>query len=516
MRHPNGYWNNKDICLKVAILCKNKIEFQKFFRSAYKSAIRNKWLDEICSHMKEIKKTKNFWNDKNNCHEVTLKYNTKKELKENNITVYFKLLEKKWIEELCSHMIELQKPTGYWNDKNLCHKESLKYNTKSDFQKGSRSAYKASLRNDWIDEICSHMEIVGDRFHRIVYSYEFLDNHVYVGLTYKLSERNKSHLNINNKKSSVSLYINNTGLKPTLKILTDGYVDKSKAQILENYFVSKYKKEGWCVLNKIKTGSLGGRNIINTKEKCLIEALKYNSKYEFIKHSKKYYSSAYKNGWLTEICTHMTEIYKPVSYWNFEKCKEEAKKYNCRTNFRKYSSSAYNSALRNKWLDVVCSHMKICQKRKNFWNNKNNCYREALKYDNIKDFRTKSGSAYNSIYRNLWSDELCSHMKKHKKQNGAWNTKSICLKEALKYKYKGDFKKHSSGAYNSALRNKWLDVVCSHMVELHKPINYWILDKCVEEALKYKNKTNFKNNSSGAYRSSLRNGWLDEICFHMK
>ena len=31
--------------------------------------------------MKKDKKTKNFWNDKNNCHEVTLKYNTKKELK---------------------------------------------------------------------------------------------------------------------------------------------------------------------------------------------------------------------------------------------------------------------------------------------------------------------------------------------------------------------------------------------------------------------------------------------------
>jgi len=39
-------------------------------------------------------------------------------------------------------MRELQKPTGYWNDKKRCCEESLKYNAKSEFQNGSRSAYE--------------------------------------------------------------------------------------------------------------------------------------------------------------------------------------------------------------------------------------------------------------------------------------------------------------------------------------------------------------------------------------
>lgn len=51
------------------------------------------------------------------------------------------------------------KKRGYWT-KEKCHEEALKYETKSDFQKFSKSAYSSARKNIWIDEICSHMNIL--------------------------------------------------------------------------------------------------------------------------------------------------------------------------------------------------------------------------------------------------------------------------------------------------------------------------------------------------------------------
>ena len=34
---------------------------------------------------------------------------------------------------------------------------AVKYNSRSEFQRESRSAYQISSRNGWLDEICNHM-----------------------------------------------------------------------------------------------------------------------------------------------------------------------------------------------------------------------------------------------------------------------------------------------------------------------------------------------------------------------
>ena len=45
--HKNGYWNNKDRCIKVARSCKDKTDFIVNHQGAYKSAVRNQWIKEI-------------------------------------------------------------------------------------------------------------------------------------------------------------------------------------------------------------------------------------------------------------------------------------------------------------------------------------------------------------------------------------------------------------------------------------------------------------------------------------
>ena len=45
-----------------------------------------------------------------------------------------------------------------------------------------------------------------------------------------------------------------------------------------------------------------------TKEKCQEEALKYNHKIDFKKNSKGAYPASLSNGWISEICSHMTPL----------------------------------------------------------------------------------------------------------------------------------------------------------------------------------------------------------------
>jgi hypothetical protein len=291
------------------------------------------------------------------CKEEALKYNTKTEFQNNSKRYYLYAHKHGFLDEICSHMIQLKKPHKYWTDKERCHKEALKYNNRAEFQKNSSSAYNSSKINGWYDEICSHMEYIGSRKMRLIYSYEFSDNSVYVGLTYNLNQRNNVHLK-EKSNSSVHEHILLTGLIPTLNKLTD-YIEVEEARVLEGYYLNTYKEKDWKILNKTKTGSIGGANIFWTKEKCYIEALKYENKKDFRLNSCGAYSSAYKNGWLDEICSHMKlKKVKPRNYWTKEKCQEEALKYDRKINFLKSCKSAYNKAQDMKWLDEICSHMK--------------------------------------------------------------------------------------------------------------------------------------------------------------
>ena len=123
---------------------------------------------------------------------------------------------------------------------------------------------------------------------------------------------------------------------------------------------------------------------------------------------------------------------------------------------------------------------------------KEKCKEEALKYKTYKEFVKNSGSAYNVIYKNKWIDELCSHLIKGRNSNGYW-TKEKCEEEALKYKFRGDFSKNSSGAYKVSIKNGWIEDICKHTIGC-KFNGYWTSDRCKEEALKYTNRNDFSKN----------------------
>lgn len=231
-----------------------------------------------------------------------------------------------------------------------------KYTYKKDFIKNSGGAYRATLRNNWIDDVCSHMIPLGNKYFRCIYTYVFSDKSVYVGLTYNPKKRNKYHLT--NSESIVFQHSKKHKLNPIFKIESK-YVNILKASILEKQFVKKYKSIGYNVLNRKLAGGLGGNTVKWTKESVHNEALEYNTRISFLRGSNGAYNAAKRNGWLNDVCSHINNK-KPKGYWtNIYNCHTEALKYNRRIDFHRNNNSAYESARKRNWLNIICTHMVL-------------------------------------------------------------------------------------------------------------------------------------------------------------
>lgn len=90
-----------------------------------------------------------------------------------------------------------------------------------------------------------------------------------------------------------------------------------------------------------------------------------------------------------------------------------------------------------------------------------------------------------------------------KKPNGYW-TKELLIEDARKYKTKRDWRDNSSSAYVTAKRLGFLDVCCSHMTALQKPSGYWTPENIKKAAKKFDTPEDFENGESGAYDAFLK------------
>lgn len=318
------------------------------------------------------RKPNGYWT-KERCFEKALTYSTIGEFRKSYDGAYTKARRKGWLKEICLHMILSQKPSGYWT-KERCTKEASKYDTKKDFIKNNSSAYVISCKNRWIDDICFHMKILGSMVKRLIYAYEFSDNYVYIGLTYDLEKRDSRHKK--DKKSKVYKHIEATGLTPVLKQRSE-LIDVERAKILEGEILMEYQALNWMILNKAKTGGIGG-HLKWTRGKCIKEALKYKTKKEFRLKNQSAYNSAIKNKWLDDICSHMAELRSPNGYWTFENCQLEALKYKTKKEFRENNESAYQISGEKDWLDKICIHMSPLKKPEGLWKNFDNLKNELL------------------------------------------------------------------------------------------------------------------------------------------
>jgi len=278
-----------------------------------------------------------------------------------------------------------------------------------------------------------------------IYSYEFSDNSVYVGLTYDIKRRKNQHKN--DKESSVYKHIDKYKITPIFNLLFED-IDVYDAKIKEGEFVEKYKNDGWNILNKVKTGCVGTNKLYWTYEKCKEVALLCEHRTIFRMKYSGAYASSKRNDWLDDVCSHMID---GNIIWTYEKCKEIALKYDMKKDFYKNEKQAYNSCINNNWLDKLCSHMTELKNKNNFFTYEK-CKEIALKYNKKTLFLQEQQYSYKIAFKNNWLDDICSHME----QNIIWDYKK-CELISFECETISDFVKKAPGAYKKSKTNNWLD-----------------------------------------------------------
>jgi hypothetical protein len=234
-----------------------------------------------------------------------------------------------------------KKPNNFWTLEK-CKEEALKHTYRKEF-KANSTAYSVAQKRGWLSEICAHMKPCGNKYKRLIYVYEFPNKTAYIGLTYNPKVRDTKHRN----RGTVFKHSLSTGhLIPEIKILT-GLNPIEIIGELEMEFVKNYFASGWTVLNDYnRIGSMGGNDLIWTKEKCIELAKKCKTKKEFAKHYSAI-DSVKRNGWLKEINIFLAGERKNKGYWNYEQCKNEALKYHKKIEFRTNCPNGYLSAFKN-------------------------------------------------------------------------------------------------------------------------------------------------------------------------
>ena len=416
---PNGYWT-LELCKLEALKYKSRSEWGKNHPSSYSISLKNKWLDECCSHMILKTKPMGYWTLER-CKTEALKYATRSEFIKGSAGAFSFLKKKGWLDECCVHMnTKNVKPQGYWT-KERCKEEALKYDTRVDWITKNSPSYSSARKNGWLDECCEHM---GDKRNK------------HKG--YWTLERCKEDAL---KYSSRSEWDKNSG----------GYQIANKNRWIDKCCEHMVKHK-WCI------------------ESCHVEALKYTSRKEWKNNDSSSYSTASQKGWIGECCSHMTLLIKPRRYWNKERCKAEASKYTSRSGWQKGCSGSYNSSKENGWYNECCSHMIETRKPNGYWTLER-CKTEALKYSSRSEWIKGSGGSYDNASNNKWLEECCVHMNtKNVNPQGYW-TKERCKEEALKYDTRGRWKKNGRKSNDAARRNGWLDELSEHMVSGKLKIN---------------------------------------------
>ena len=293
-----------------------------------------------------------------------------------------------------------------------------------------------------------------------------------------------------------------------------------------------------------------------TYEECYEIAKGYKSRLELARKNVGVYQAALNHGWLDDYDWFESKQ-NPYNYWTKERVTEESKKYKSRGEFHDCCGTAYGKARINGWLDEFTW---LKDDRIDFSNDKIDCvYAYEFKaFNSVYVGRTLMRRIQERDYEHLFTDTdaVVLFAKEHDiptppmkiletnltlkegiekegyyldfYQKAGWNTlnraktgsvgllfrnkwtKRTCYQEAQKYRTRGDFAKISSGAYEVARSNGWLDSY-SWFEEVQKPNGYWDnYDNCYEAASRCRNKTEFSNKFNRACVIAKKNGWIKD------
>ncbi len=417
------------------------------------------------------------------------------------------------------------KNAGYW-DYDKCYAEAKKYSTVSEFAKGNGSAHYRAKENGWIKDYCWFVDGKTVSAHRRTkWDYDSC---------YKLAQEciKKSEFKEKNNRA---------------------YNVARKNGWFEDYY--------WFLSDEVIRHQKRPSRVKWTYERCREEALRFETLAKFSKAFPSAYTVANRNGWIDDFDwlfrtgnIYEANIDNVYAYFFVElksvyvgrtvdpSARDTGHNVNENSAVFKFASenevSIPNMTILESGLTLLEGLDKEDYYRQKYhnegWNvlnvaktgrksgslgglgsgkwNYKSCYKEALKYKTLKEFRKKSPSAYNVVCKNGWQDDYV-WLKTIPHKAGYWSYEK-CYEEAKKYKTRTQFQKGSGSAYDKALKENWLDdyVWFAPSVSSFK----WDFERCYSEAKKYTKLTDFIRNGGGAYNVSRKNDWIKRFTWLIK
>jgi hypothetical protein len=155
MKSLRKKWNDKEVLLDAKKF-KTRVEWMRKSAGAYNYAREHNLLDKCCKHMKMLKKPNGTWTVKS-CILDAKKYNTISEWNKNSGSAYNSARRLKCFDECIKHMKRLKAIKIKWNI-NICINDAKKYNSIESWRKNSNRTYSAALKYGWLSECTRHMK----------------------------------------------------------------------------------------------------------------------------------------------------------------------------------------------------------------------------------------------------------------------------------------------------------------------------------------------------------------------
>lgn len=504
MIKPNGYWTREN-CFDEAKKYSSRSEFKNGCQTAYYKALKYKWMDDYTWFVEPSNKKK--WT-KETCYEEAKKYKSRGEFAKGNSPAYNKAWKNNWLDDYTwfSESVSAKK----W-DYETCLEESKKYKTRTEFHDGSNSAYSVARRNKWLDE---YTWLEDGTQKRIIWTY---------ASCYKEAKKYKR----------ISDYA---------KLSPGAY----NAAILNGW----RKDYTWLPLQKVYT-----------YEEVYKISKQYVYKVDLMRNNRGAYDAALRNNWLNDFDWFLDGIKRTGEKhrkWNYETCFKEASKYKTRGEFGTKSSRAYWIAIQNGWMDdytwlkderfdlindridcvyayefsdnhaVYVGRTLVSRKkdrdREHLYVRNDAVAKYALKHGievplpkYLEDYLTiKEGAEKERMWIKKYKEDGWRVLNRMKGGSigslgkGKWNYKT-CLAEAKKYKTLKEFLDNSTGAYQKALKNKWIIEYVWLEDNIRHRREYYTYEKCKELALKYTSTSEFRKKQYGAYNVAKDNKWLNDF-----
>lgn len=511
---PPYFWEQKDNVIEESKKYVSRVDFMRAKSGAYEAARRNGWLDEMTWLSRRHKKP-GFWDVKENVFAEARKYKYKSDFHRLAASAYTSAKKHHWFEEMdwFQHKNIDKAPSGpvhlvyayldeenkkaYIGATNDMKRRDYEHRTKNDdplYRQYIAIGKKLPTYIILVEGLTiierQREERIQSLYYRDVLHYSLLNN---IDLT---GENVGSIGSLAWKWTKTDVIKEAEKYKTPKEFFTQaaGAYDAALRYNLMNeenfpWFYSKKRPQGWW----------------NVKEHVLEESKKYKTWDEFFWKSPAAYNAVKKKHKCEDEMSWLERAQLPAKYWQNEvHVIEESKKYKTRTEFRIGCHAAYNYANDNN-LWIKMPWIKLLIKEHGYWT-RDRVFKESKKYCTRMDFKKGSSTAYGRAAKFHWLNEM-TWLVSDTMPHGYWQNKQIVINEGMKYTSRSTFRWGNPSAYRSAIDNGWIDEMTWFVRPTNNKIK-WTKEAVFEESHKYTTRGSFKKGSPTAYKISREKGWL--------